>query len=357
MGVPRRNDDSDTILFQANTEWTTPLYSCASATRATIKTVNFGYNSSSTLEGLTIHDIRPKSYLDASAYPLWASETGKEPDWSLAELEPLWGIVDKKDDSWQNIEYTQAPHLWLSAEAALEGLGSAPFNLPAVDFHHAAMFDTYSVSADVLDQQNNIVADYTGHSNLAMYNRWKNLSATASGSSHIINLVWTDLAANAVVGTRSWLPSEPLPDLAKRADGDTPGVKVPIYVFSRGTKYHIKYAIPAFLVLGLLLVAICASLIAVIFGRASFGRIRLYLSRVSSGRLMTTMVADDVAMGETTGVSDESSAAGTKQWLKRRGKTVIDVSDGIPRAVGTQKGYQTGKSGPDPGAEQLFRDG
>jgi hypothetical protein len=353
LGVPSRKDDSGTILFEANTEWTTPIYSCASATRATIKTVEFGYNTSSNLEGLTIRDIQPKSYPNASAYPLWASETGELPDWWLLSLEPLWGIVEKRDDSLQNIEYTQAPHLWLSAEIT-SGFGLSTFNLPAIEFHGEALFTTYNIRSDSSTSGSNLVGDYTGHSNLAMYNKWKNLSATATGSASILNLVWTDVVANAVVGTRSWLPSEPIPNLAKRAESDSSGVDVPVYILNRGTKYHIRYAIPAFLVLALLIAAICASLVAVIFGKGNFGKIRLYLSRLSSGRLMTAMVAEDTALGETTSVGDGSSAS-TKWWLKSRGKTVIDISDRVPRVIGTEKD-DTANVGPDPCAEQLVHD-
>lgn len=80
-----------------------PLYSCASANRATVKTVEFGFNSSNSLDGLSVVSVLPKTYKDASEYPLWAVETGEYPTWNLYALNPLWGIVAKEDPNLSNM--------------------------------------------------------------------------------------------------------------------------------------------------------------------------------------------------------------------------------------------------------------
>jgi hypothetical protein len=331
------------------------MYSCASASRATIKTVDFGYNTSTTLAGLFVKDIRPKVYSDSSKYPLWASETGKLPDWFLAAMLPLWGIVDKKDDSMQNIEYAQAPHLWLSSSTQLSGYGFITQNLPAGEFPGLGLFHAYGVNSAATISTSG-VGDYSGRANLPMYNQWKNLSSTAAGSARILNLIWTDIAANAVVGTRNWIPTADAPNLSKRADAPSTGAQVPIHVLNRGTKYHIKYAIPAFLVLGLLLFALGSSVLAMILGRGTVGAIKMYLSRVSSGRLMTAIVDDDIAVDETVGVSSSNSMSTTK-WLKREGTTVIDVSKRVPRAKGVERKYEAmEKMKAHPSQEHLYRD-
>lgn len=46
-------------------------------------------------------------------------------------------------------------------------------------------------------------ADYSGlTAGLALYRKWQALSMNAVGAAQIVNLVWTDIAANSVVGTR-----------------------------------------------------------------------------------------------------------------------------------------------------------
>ena len=61
-GAARRKDGSASVLFDPGTEWTVPLYSCASASKALIKTVQFRYNGTEGLRSLDILDIKPKSY-------------------------------------------------------------------------------------------------------------------------------------------------------------------------------------------------------------------------------------------------------------------------------------------------------
>src|ERR1700742_1880733 len=65
-GIPKRKDNSSSILFEMGTNGTMPLYSCATANRAIIKTVSFRFNGSRALEGLNITDIKPKAYSDKS---------------------------------------------------------------------------------------------------------------------------------------------------------------------------------------------------------------------------------------------------------------------------------------------------
>ena len=48
------------------------------------------------------------------------------------------------------------------------------------------------------------VVDYTAKSNLAVYATWQENSRNPAMVLKIINLVWTYIAANAVVGTWGW---------------------------------------------------------------------------------------------------------------------------------------------------------
>lgn len=201
MGVPRRLDGSASVLFESGTNWTSPIYSCASATRAIVKSTEFGFNDSSSLDGLSIIRLEEKSYEDSAQHPLWAVESTEDQRFpQLRHLNPIWGIVNAEDPTIFNMSYLRAPHLWLSSDTGLASLEYVDYNLPAADFPGVLLATSYLKSVPK-------VGDYSGSTNLPLYNEWKNLSSTSEGAARIINLIWTDLAANelSVLGDGSLL--------------------------------------------------------------------------------------------------------------------------------------------------------
>ncbi len=90
------------------------MYTCGSVNRASIKSVEFGYNNSQGLEGLTIRSIVPKTYSEPSKYPLWAFENITDvPPGYLVNPQFFWGLVAKEDKSFANMTYKRSPELWL----------------------------------------------------------------------------------------------------------------------------------------------------------------------------------------------------------------------------------------------------
>jgi hypothetical protein len=69
----------------------------------------------------------------------------------------------------------------------------------------------------------------------------------------MLNLIWTDIAANAVVGTRGWTSQLSPTDLAKRASnpGDNDAL-VPIYIYRSQVHFKYSYGVCAFAMGGLL---------------------------------------------------------------------------------------------------------
>ncbi|KAK4246331.1 hypothetical protein C7999DRAFT_33294 [Corynascus novoguineensis] len=70
--------------------------------------------------------------------------------------------------------------------------------MPGVHFPGATLETLYYSVDPGLDG----LPDYSGQTNLALKRRWKDLSRSADTVAKIPNLIWTDLAANAVVGTK-----------------------------------------------------------------------------------------------------------------------------------------------------------
>ena len=66
FGAARRKDGTETLIFEPGKWYTQSIYSCASATKATIKTVDFRYNATRetghTLKALSVVNVSPKAY-------------------------------------------------------------------------------------------------------------------------------------------------------------------------------------------------------------------------------------------------------------------------------------------------------
>lgn len=116
-----------------------------------------------------------------------------------------------------------------------------------------------------------------------MYRRWKELSRTAEGTAEILNLAWTDLASNAVVGTRGLhdVRTKVPPSLDKRGTAaSTPSPKTPaVRYLQKLSRYRWSYGIPALIVLFLTFLIAFATLASTLTGRANMRRMRQYLKR------------------------------------------------------------------------------
>jgi hypothetical protein len=324
-----------------NVGYSIPMYSCASANRAIIKTVRFSFNTSKSLDGLSIDNIEPKKYSDSFQHPLWAFESSAEsddPQWDLKNWSPLWGIVEKEDSTFTNLSYKRSSELWLTGSTNLARLSFAGFNLAAVTVPRSLLYHTYEVHSQYLSSSSNdILADYSGKENIELYNMWKDLTKTPEGTARMINLVWTDIAANALYGSRGMLPVSLPPNLAKRAEGGKESgseTEFPVYVRARSTRYRYVYAIPAFIVLGIVVAALVGSLVALILGLGTIGRTRLYLARLSSGRVMAAFLAKEEPVEGRDGTVAESVS--TPRWLKNDGRMVVDVSRRRPHLLGLE---------------------
>jgi hypothetical protein len=317
-GTPRRRDGSVSLEFEPGTEWTTPLYSCASALRASIKTVTFAYNQTSGLKALSILDIQPKAYTNEEEMPLWAVENLQL---RLSGTKPLWGITLPEHANHPNISTARQPHLYLPG--LTDTIVAQPFedrqNLAGVDFYHGTMATIYD-----LPKSNLPLPDYTGSTNLALFTKWQQLSANSSTAAKIMNLLWTDISANAVVGTRGQLPPEPLQNLAKRAvDGQSSTVTVPITVYARRIRFKLRYGVPAFIVLALTAFIASIAILFIVIGRATLTKLRRYLDQTSAGRIYAKFLYPD----------DHQPNCKHLEWIQTVGKKRIDVGGSHPRAV------------------------
>ncbi|EXJ94562.1 hypothetical protein A1O1_02958 [Capronia coronata CBS 617.96] len=320
FGAARRKDGSKSLVFEPETWWTQSVYSCASAMKASIKEVRFRYNATgltgNTLKALTVVNVTDKPYSDNKSMPLWGVES---PDMELADVPQLWGLISPELESSVNLSTIRAPHLYLPGYGGLLS-GSSPGqeNLPAADGLTDVLAGVYQDTLGAGD-----MADYTGTTNMAMYATWRDLASSAATMKKIPNLIWTDLAANMLIGTRSWTSGSALPaNLQKRADtangSDGNSAVVPVTVYQRQIRYHWLFAIPAFLALFLFLVVLMAALVSVLSGRGLPARVQHYLYHLSSGRLLGSIQYPD----------EGDSLAPTKEWIARVGRRPSGLHEG-----------------------------
>ncbi|KAL4931432.1 uncharacterized protein BDV17DRAFT_288970 [Aspergillus undulatus] len=287
-GTPRRIDGTFTTLFNFGDELMMPIYTCASATRASLKTIHFNYNGTGQLAGLSVERVEDKAYKDAESEPLWGVEITNI---RLSQAQPIWGFVQQSDSDSDSNQARRDLVTLRQQSLYLPGyqnkIGPTPYtneqNLAGVDFHVDAMSMAYGIAPS------SMARPYSGSEDLGIFARWQNLSSSADTASKILNLVWTDVAANAVVGTKGWHTSAQEEVLGSSQGGTH------IQRFNRGVRYHWLYGIPAYLVLAITLATAVVSVIFYITGRARSSTVRWYLNATSMGRVYGQFMKRDIA--------------------------------------------------------------
>ncbi|PGH13524.1 hypothetical protein AJ80_06274 [Polytolypa hystricis UAMH7299] len=326
-GAPRREDGSTSLVFEEGTRWSIPIYTCASAARAVIKTVEFRFNGTNGLKSLTALDIRDKIYGGDGDMPLWGVENTTA---QLDDVQPIWGLVADRYKGRSDISVLQKESLWLPGRLGqIRSVAASWMNLPAMNFHLGAFSAAYGLDDIVSD-----VLDYSGATNMAVFSKWQDLSKNATTASRIMDMIWTDVAANAVMGNRGWVQDPEPKTLAKRDDAvnqqsqkgqpqDGQVVQVPVTAFSRRVKYRIHFAIPAFIVLALALVIATLVLLLCMCGRARPSTMKKYLFHTAPGRIMAAFAYPGQVHAE----------AHTSKWNKQVGAKRVTIAGHSPQAM------------------------
>lgn len=243
----------------------------------------------------------------------------------------MWGILGSANSSqnpltaaW-NMSTVAAESLYLpgfmdwqyitSGTAPVPVLPASQY-LPALNFYSQALYTALNIgppSARYSGYQG--YADYSGWSSLGVYAKWQKLSTSADTVSKILNLVWTDVAANAVVGTRGWgLTSAastdptgfaPSTHISAKDLNPAPSTQVPVVLYHPTIKYQLPFAVPAFVALAITLVVIITLLLLAIRGKTGVKRMRKFLDATSVARITTRFSWTPVLDQETKSFVNE----------------------------------------------------
>ncbi|PKX99511.1 uncharacterized protein P174DRAFT_383269 [Aspergillus novofumigatus IBT 16806] len=337
-GVPQRQTPGDPIMFNdPGSNWSIPLYSCAAGVKATIKTVSFRFNGSDDLSGLRVTAIRPKEYIDNSSKPLWGVENSHL---LLRDVRPLWGLVSPEAASKLGLSTLRKEHLWLPGTGKSNIFTTSPDyqNLPGVYFYGRALAGAFDVGSNSMG-----FFDYSGASSISLLLQWQKLSQTFSGTAEALDLIWTDIAANYVLGTRSMATSATGGDGAKRPETSAPDVSVIFY--AKSVRLHMLYGIPAFLTLAMILLVCAFALVSIFLQGSGPRRMTKFLNWTSTGRIFTSLNQD--SDGSVIYLSPKLS----KMWTKEEGRRGITVMDQSESATSESKPEQEAGS-TEPAPEQ-----
>ena len=317
--------------------------------KASIKTVDFRYNSTKatghTLKALTVANVTTKTYLDNESMPLWGVETT---NFRQQDVSQLWGLIDPGQQNAPNLTTIRSPRLYLPGWGGL--LSNTPSgldNLPGVKGPGSALVALYGSSASSTSG----IYDYSGTTNYALLAKWREYSKSHKTMATAMNLIWTDIAANYLMGSRSWntkadwLPPNLQDPTYKRKrqavssqdeDGQT---LVPMQVYHRTIRYRWYFAIPAAASLLLMGLVVLGALLLMVFGKGTPARINHFLVHLSSGRLLGSMQ-----------YPSEDKDAPTQEWISRVGRKESDLyrvspaysgemSSGLSPFFGQSTGY------------------
>ncbi|PWW72588.1 hypothetical protein C7212DRAFT_286009 [Tuber magnatum] len=298
LGAAKRVDGGDSSrTSDIGSRWSTPIYTCATAIKASVKVATFTMNGTHALDNLHVDKVAPKNYSSTAAMPVWAVEdTGM----IINDVDPFWGIVDPKYKDAPHLWTIQREHLWLPSvgNGAFASLDSSS-SLALLSVPGAALAET---STD---------EDYSGERNFALLTKWRKLSATQSSTASILNLIWTDIVANNLVCTKS------VPSAYSVADADEKSSvgMLAVETYSKKITYNLLFAIPALMILAIWVASLFIALLMWIASRVSLVVVRELINQTSTGRSVTNLLYPEVC----------EHSAPTKVWVTSAGRKKIGL--------------------------------
>lgn len=292
-------EDTGAYRMDPGTNWTQPIFSCAAAIKASIKTVRFQLNGTSQISNLVVQSVEDSSYNSADPMPIWAMEMPTPPR-NISQLSPFWGPITASNRDNPDIATLQRPDFYLPAGAsAIFGDLSSNDALAGAKAPFGAFGSLYTFGGSLFASGSNTMPDLSGATSWPLFMKWNKLGRSADTAGKIIEYIWTDLMANSVVSSKSALSSAEASTVAR-----------PATRFVLSTSYDWKYAIPALFFAAIYAVLFLGSAIMVVTKKAGFGSLRFVLNQTAAGRAMTT---------ERYQASDEADRGNTKIWADVRG--------------------------------------
>ncbi|KAM3579781.1 hypothetical protein VKS41_007862 [Umbelopsis sp. WA50703] len=311
LGSPKRLGDTNSIL-SANTIFEQPIYSCATAIRATIQRVNF--TTTQPINNNTGFTTLKLSRQNTNASIAWAVEkTGM----NVSEVNPYWGPVDT--------QYVNDPDLFVEHGEFMYLPSGASDYARSGGYYDSFDSQGSSIPGQIFPALKNIWSngeslDFAGQDDYKLNKLWQNLTATSQTASRVVNLIWTNLMANNAIGF-GYLPTASVAPRAQSVD------------------YNLIYAIPAFVTLALWFPIFVIALVLLASKRVTPQMLRNAFNQTSVGRTVVNMI-----------IPTSDSMADTKSWAKNDGMRMIGI-----KLEKTKSGSSVAKFDDDPVDQPLHK--
>ncbi|PKS04922.1 hypothetical protein jhhlp_008288 [Lomentospora prolificans] len=316
-GAPIRRDGGSQSLLEHGSKWYSPMHACAASVRATIKTVSFLYNGTenNNIASLQVTNIEPKEYDNEEDMPLWGFE---ESGLNVTGIRPLWGLISPEYASHEKVSSIRQPHFRLPGYQGLTApslTAETSQNIPGSDFPFMSMNRVF----DMTDAD--WPFDLLGLASMSIFTRWQELSPNPDAAAQILALMWTDLAASAVVGTKGVLGSF-------NSGNDDEVTEIFVRPIGHRVTYNYVYGIPAFILIPFLATFGFFMVVSFCIGKVSLAKLKKRLNQVSAGRIYTTFIYPEMS----------NLLMPSKDWLVSNGGKSVTVgvsASGAGRPVPT----------------------
>ncbi|KAI5839661.1 hypothetical protein DFP73DRAFT_483705, partial [Morchella snyderi] len=282
VGAPHRTE-GDHLRLAGTHRY--PLYTCATAVRASLRATTFMSNGTTRYLGSGSVTLQGSTLLDPP--PLWGIES--PPSFTATRISPLWGPLHPTDRDAAvaaGITVREVDYLYLPAgqggndiQDSLAGTGA------------------YQYAAGLIYESSPMTPDYSGRTNYALYRQWERATVDPRSAAELPNLVWTDVFANSVTAV------------------STGGKSVSVVrVYSPVLRYDMRYAIPVGITVGMWAGILAVGMVFWLGRRVRVRELRQLLNQVSTGRVVVNMLEES-----------KEGALPAKSWAAGKGKTVVGL--------------------------------
>jgi hypothetical protein len=294
--------------------------------------VEFTFNGSAALSNLTVSRVMDKNYTNAANEPLWGVEKANESqNFNISDIDLLWGLVDDSYSNDSTVEMFRGKELYLPV--AYEGRVMSSFrdNLAAATVFTAAWNHVYQWSSWISGTSIGDTPSYSGESQYALFLKWRELSRSPGGASKILDLIWTDLVASAVVGTKTGFEADTASESATVGGLG----KREVYKHRNAVIYtNFLFAIPAFIALGLWTLLLIVAILLLVSRKVTCNILRHHMNQTSLGRAVLDAAHPD----------RQIAISSTSEWLNRVGNKTLNIRQ-----------YQGKESPPRLDSEPVYR--
>lgn len=264
--------------------------------------------------------------------PLWGVEkVDPSQNLNISNINLLWGLVSNMYENDTEISTIRAKEFYLPVAYTGGDMSVFKDSLAVASVFTAAWNTAYTEVAWIAGVSFGGLPSYSGDIQYSLFLKWRELSKTIDGAATILNLIWTDLVASAVVGTTTGFENS--------SATQNPGVLGQRQVNERHSVViyrNLLFAIPAFVVLCIWAALLVATLGLLVSRKASIDLLSYYMNQSSLGRAVLNAEHPDPSM----------TTSNSENWTNTFGNESLAISPYDQRTTTLRSNVQESSDSP-----------